>query len=131
MPSLVVDGQQLDEVEAAVRRAVERARAGDGPTFIEAKTYRYVGHSRSDKAAYRPAGELEAWQARDPVTLYAEQLRSAGTFDELERLRAEVAARVEESTSVALASPPATAEQMFANILAPAGGGGGRWSTRW
>ena len=124
MPSLVVDGQQVDEVEAVVRGAVERARAGDGPTFVEAKTYRYVGHSRSDKAAYRPAGELEAWQARDPVTLYAEQLRSAGTFDGLERLRAEVAARVEESTSIALASPPATAEQMFAHVLAPAGGGG-------
>lgn len=124
MPAEVVDGQQLDEVEAAVRRAVARARAGEGPTFIEAKTYRYVGHSRSDKAAYRPAGELEAWQARDPITLYAEQLRKTGVLDDIEGLRAEVAARVEASTKAALASPPAVAEQMFSNVFAPADGGG-------
>ncbi|HXQ47038.1 MAG TPA: thiamine pyrophosphate-dependent dehydrogenase E1 component subunit alpha [Caulobacteraceae bacterium] len=122
MPAEIVDGQQLDEVEAVVERAVTRARAGDGPTLIEAKTYRYVGHSRSDKAAYRPAGELEAWQARDPITLYAEQLCNAGTLGDLEGLRAEVAARVEESTKVALASPPAAAEHMFANVLVPAHG---------
>jgi pyruvate dehydrogenase E1 component alpha subunit len=124
MPAEVVDGQLLDEMAAVVDRAVARARAGDGPTFIEAKTYRYAGHSRSDKAAYRPAGELEAWQARDPITLYAEQLRKEGTLDDLEGLRTEVAVRVKESTEAALASPPATAEQMFDNILAPAAGGG-------
>jgi pyruvate dehydrogenase E1 component alpha subunit len=124
MPADVVDGQQLDEVEAVVLRAVARARAGDGPTFIEAKTYRYAGHSRSDKAAYRPAGELEAWRARDPITLYAGQLSIAGILSDLEGLRVDVAARVEESTRAALASPPATAAQMFANVLVPAGAGG-------
>jgi acetoin:2,6-dichlorophenolindophenol oxidoreductase subunit alpha len=123
MPAEVVDGQQLDEVQAVVGRAVARARGGGGATFIEAKTYRYVGHSRSDKATYRPAGELEAWQARDPITLYAEQLRQAGTFDDLDGLRAKVAARVEESVGTALSSPPATAEQMFANVMAAGSGG--------
>lgn len=126
MQAEIVDGQQLDMVAAVVERAVARARAGEGPTFIEAKTYRYVGHSRSDKGAYRPTGELEAWQKRDPITLYAEQLRNEGILDDLEGLRTEVTARVKESTEAALASPPAAAEQMFANVLAPAGGGGRR-----
>ena len=58
MACQVIDGQQSEVMESAGRCAVNRARAGDGSTFIEAKTYRYVGHSRSDKGAYRPAGEL-------------------------------------------------------------------------
>ncbi len=65
----MVDGQDVDLVHAEVAAALERARAGDGPTLIEAKTYRYSGHSRTDPAKYRPAGELEAWKERDPITL--------------------------------------------------------------
>ena len=69
MPSEIVDGQDVDAVRASLDRAVARARSGGGPTLIEAKTYRYAGHSRSDTAPYRPEGELEAWLARDPIEL--------------------------------------------------------------
>jgi Pyruvate/2-oxoglutarate dehydrogenase complex, dehydrogenase (E1) component, eukaryotic type, alpha subunit len=75
MPGIVVDGQDLDAVMAAMGDAVDRARRGDGPTLLEMKTYRYSGHSRSDPATYRPDGELEHWQARDPIDLYASKLR--------------------------------------------------------
>ncbi len=51
-----------------MRSARERAAAGDGPTMIEAMTYRHMGHSRSDPATYRPEGELEEWKQRDPIT---------------------------------------------------------------
>jgi len=122
MNAEVVDGQDLDAVEATIARAVARARKGDGPTLIEAKTYRYVGHSRSDKATYRPEGELEAWLARDPITLFGAKLAENGelngqTVDEIfERQRGLINAAEE----VVLASPPGSIPQMFAHVLAPA-----------
>jgi len=75
MPGVVVDGQVVGRMREAMREAIDRARAGRGPTLIEAKTYRYVGHSRSDPAKYRLPGELEAWQACDPVRLVAAELQ--------------------------------------------------------
>jgi acetoin:2,6-dichlorophenolindophenol oxidoreductase subunit alpha len=65
-------------VRAAAGRAVAHARAGDGPYFLEAVTYRYVGHSRSDPGAYRPPGELEAWKERDPIPRLRGELVDAG-----------------------------------------------------
>ncbi|HTW98340.1 MAG TPA: thiamine pyrophosphate-dependent enzyme, partial [Acidimicrobiales bacterium] len=106
-----------------VGRAVGRARSGGGPTLIEAKTYRYSGHSRSDKATYRPEGELEAWQARDPIDLFAAKLAASGELAEggLEEERAEQRRLLAEVEQRVLASPTATPEQMFAHVLAPAG----------
>jgi acetoin:2,6-dichlorophenolindophenol oxidoreductase subunit alpha len=74
MPGVIVDGQDVEAVFAATSEAVARARAGHGPTLLEMKTYRYRGHSRSDPARYRPAGELEAWKTRDPITLLGRRL---------------------------------------------------------
>jgi acetoin:2,6-dichlorophenolindophenol oxidoreductase subunit alpha len=64
-----IDGNDLWAVRQAAGAAVERARAGGGPQFIEAMTYRFVGHSRSDPGAYRKPGELDAWRERDPLKL--------------------------------------------------------------
>jgi TPP-dependent pyruvate/acetoin dehydrogenase alpha subunit len=66
---VTVDGNDVWAVQAAAREAVESARAGNGPRFIEAMTYRFVGHSRSDPGKYRQAGELDEWRKRDPLTL--------------------------------------------------------------
>ena len=68
-------------------------RAGEGPTFVEARTYRFVGHSRSDPGKYRPEGELEEWQARDPLVVARERLRDELHVPEAEL--DEVAAGVE------------------------------------
>ncbi len=73
-----IDGNDVLVVRAAVQRAVDRARAGEGPTLIEALTYRHKGHSRSDPAKYRPEGELEAWLERDPITRSERALAAAG-----------------------------------------------------
>src|SRR4051812_27370760 len=68
-PAEIVDGNDVVAVREAVGRAVERARAGDGPSVIEAETYRQYGHSRADPAKYRPAEEVERWLKRDPIDL--------------------------------------------------------------
>jgi acetoin:2,6-dichlorophenolindophenol oxidoreductase subunit alpha len=65
--SVTIDGNDVWTVQETARRAVESARAGNGPQFIESMTYRFVGHSRSDPGRYRPAGELDAWRERDPL----------------------------------------------------------------
>jgi acetoin:2,6-dichlorophenolindophenol oxidoreductase subunit alpha len=120
MPSEVVDGQDVDAVETAVGRAAGRARAGDGPSLVEAKTYRYAGHSRSDKATYRPEGELDTWLKRDPVTLFGEKLVSEGVLDEagLGQVHAEEQAALEATLGRVLASPHPTDAQMLAQAAA-------------
>lgn len=88
MPGVTVDGNDVMAVKRATRDAVKRARSEDGPTMIEAQTYRQVGHSRSDPAKYRPAGELERWLERDPITLLSRELEARGVRgDELDALR--------------------------------------------
>ena len=69
IPASTIDGNDVLVVREAAAAAVERARAGDGPQFVEALTYRFVGHSRSDPGRYRKPGELDAWRDRDPIKL--------------------------------------------------------------
>ncbi len=106
MPGERIDGNRVLEVREAVAAAVERARAGEGPTLIEAMTYRQKGHSRTDPAKYRPEGELEEWLARDPILLHGKWLAEAGV-EQAEIDAAEAAAReaVGEALERALAWP--------------------------
>jgi len=121
MTAEVVDGQDVDATSAAIQRAVDRARIGGGPTFIEAKTYRYVGHSRSDQATYRPDGELDAWLARDPIELFAKSLIATGELSdgEVETMRTRQREKIDAAEAAALASPHGSIAQMFAHVLAP------------
>jgi acetoin:2,6-dichlorophenolindophenol oxidoreductase subunit alpha len=120
MPGVIVDGQDIEEVMATMRTAIQRARDGGGPTLIEAKTYRYSGHSRSDMGTYRPAGELESWSARDPVDLYASRLLGDGVLSqaEIDAIRATQIVAIEESVAKALAAEPSKVANMFKNVLA-------------
>src|SRR5258707_6943555 len=74
LPSIVVDGNDADAVYKVASDALAKARAGGGPSLIEAMTYRHSGHSRADPGKYRPEGELEAWPLRDPLIMYRERL---------------------------------------------------------
>src|ERR1700704_3515686 len=74
LESIIVDGNDADAVYAVAMRTLARARAGDGPSLIEAKTYRHSGHSRADPAKYRPPAEVEAWMKRDPLPTYRRKL---------------------------------------------------------
>ncbi len=84
MPGVSVDGQDIEIVVEAARDAVARARAGDGPTLLELKTYRYKGHSRTDTAPYRAEGELERWMKRDPLIILKDRMIADGQLDEVE-----------------------------------------------
>jgi pyruvate dehydrogenase E1 component alpha subunit len=125
MPGIVVDGQDVDTVEAAMRSALERARAGEGPTLLEVKTYRYAGHSRGDLGTYRPDGELERWLERDPIDLYRAKLIADGTLDDgmVEKLEEDTSTEIEAAVELALASPPPTVDSMFEHVLAPGADG--------
>lgn len=81
MPGVVVDGNDVLAVHEATAAAVARARAGDGPTLLEAKTYRHRGHYEGDMGKYRPPGELEAWLERDPIVAFERVLLDAGELD--------------------------------------------------
>jgi TPP-dependent pyruvate/acetoin dehydrogenase alpha subunit len=107
MPGIIVDGQDVEAVHAAASDAVARARAGEGPSLLEMKTYRYRGHSRSDPAKYRPAGELEEWKARDPIAILGARLASAGILstDEQARIHEETQAEIDAAAVRAEASP--------------------------
>jgi pyruvate dehydrogenase E1 component alpha subunit len=120
IPGVIVDGQDVEAVAAVMQAAVERAQRGDGPTLIEAKTYRYKGHSRTDPAKYRPEGELEEWLARDPITILAERMQAAGQLsdDEYEVMKRESQAAVQDATTWALEQPYPTLESVYEDIWA-------------
>jgi TPP-dependent pyruvate/acetoin dehydrogenase alpha subunit len=97
-------------VREAAQRAVEHARSGGGPAFVEALTYRFVGHSRSDPGAYRPEGELDSWRERDPIVVLRAQLEADGTgAAELDEIERDMTAALEQMRANALAAPFPTA----------------------
>ena len=121
MPGIIVDGQDVDVVEAAVSSALDKARAGGGPTLLEMKTYRYAGHSRGDAGTYRPVGELEDWQGRDPVTIFGQRLIDEGllTNSAIEDIERETASEIEQAVERVLAAPRPGIEEMFRHVVAP------------
>ena len=119
MPGTQVDGNDVLAVREATAQAVQRARSGAGPTMIEAMTYRFVGHSRSDPAAYRPAGELDRWMARDPITISTERLRHTGMADAtLKAIRDEATRRVSSASQEARKWPPPAPEALHTQVYA-------------
>jgi TPP-dependent pyruvate/acetoin dehydrogenase alpha subunit len=107
IPAVTVDGNDLWAVREAAATAAEHARAGNGPAFIEALTYRFVGHSRSDPGAYRKPGELDAWRERDPLILARESLVKTRGIDpaRIDEAAASVEADIEQMVERALAAP--------------------------
>jgi TPP-dependent pyruvate/acetoin dehydrogenase alpha subunit len=106
LPTTQIDGMDVGAVRRAAAEIVERVRAGGGPEFVEARTYRFVGHSRSDPGKYRPEGELDRWRERDPLLVAASGLREAGlSDDELGAVAAEVEGELGRIEQAALAAP--------------------------
>ena len=120
MPGVVVDGQDVDTVFAAVTTAVDRARSGDGPSLLEMKTYRYRGHSRSDPAKYRPDGELDFWKSRDPILLMGAKLAAEGVLSQAQQdaLRTEIQAEIDSAADRAAQSPYPTLEETRGYVYA-------------
>ena len=107
IPAETIDGNDVWAVRAAARAAVERARSGAGPQFIEALTYRFVGHSRSDPGKYRKPGELDAWKERDPLTLARATLvdRLGADGADVDAVDAQVEELMEQIVERGLAAP--------------------------
>jgi pyruvate dehydrogenase E1 component alpha subunit len=119
MPGVLVDGNDVLAVVKVAREAVARARAGEGPTLIEALTYRRGAHSTSDDpSAYRDGGEVEPWEKSDPVDRFRGYMKSRGVWTEeleaglIERFNAEIA----EATQAALQAGPPPLESMFEEV---------------
>jgi TPP-dependent pyruvate/acetoin dehydrogenase alpha subunit len=119
MPGERVDGNDVEAVFAAVSAAVARARAGDGPTLLEAMTYRHKGHSRSDPGTYRPQEEVDAWLARDPIPALERKLVDRGVpAEQVGEARAAAEARVQEHLERALGWAPPPLDARFEHVYA-------------
>jgi len=107
IPGEHVDGNDLLAVYDAVGRAAEHARTGQGPTLIESLTYRWRGHSKSDRQAYRTREEVKAWQARDPIPRFARVLAEAGWLSEAQftAVKERAAQRIEDAVAFSEAHP--------------------------
>jgi TPP-dependent pyruvate/acetoin dehydrogenase alpha subunit len=107
IPTAVVDGMDVWATRATALETIARIRSGEGPMFVEARTYRFVGHSRSDPGKYRPEGELEQWQARDPLVLARARLHDelGMSEDALESIADDVERELAAVEAAALAGP--------------------------
>ncbi|MFT4226978.1 thiamine pyrophosphate-dependent dehydrogenase E1 component subunit alpha [Micropruina sp.] len=120
VPGETVDGNDVEAVFEAVSQAVTRARAGDGPTFIEALTYRWRGHSKSDKNLYRTREEIAQWRADDPIAAYADVLLERGvvTQDQLNAMSDDVRNEIREAVRFGTQGEEPTVEAMLAGVYA-------------
>jgi pyruvate dehydrogenase E1 component alpha subunit len=115
MPGLTADGNDVVDVHEKVADAAARARAGHGPTLIEAVTYRYRGHSKSDRNLYRTQDEIDDWRThRDPLVRYEGRVREQGLLDEAGVEEARDGARrvIRDAIAEAVRQPDATAHDL-------------------
>ena len=121
-PGVIVDGNDVLAVRDVTATAVARARAGEGPTLVEAKSYRITSHSAATKTDLRPPEELDAWRARDPILSFSRYLSNeAGVEpDRLTQIEEEARRDVEAAVEFALASPRPEPESALEDVFAPA-----------
>ena len=124
MPAVSVDGVNILAVNDAVRDAVARARAGDGPTFVEVAVYRFRAHGGAgddSKTGYRTEAERIAWEAVDPLPLFGEYLTAHGKARRKQpsrHMENEIAAEIADAFELALASPNPTEEDLYRHVYA-------------
>jgi TPP-dependent pyruvate/acetoin dehydrogenase alpha subunit len=125
LPAEIIDGNDVLKVHDTMEGAVGRARAGDGPTIIEALTYRHYGHSRTDPAKYRPADEVERWMQRDPLLVARERLTSLGVEEaDIDAADARAAEIIKAAIQEAKDAPPPEPATALTDVWAD---GGAAW----
>ena len=125
LDEIVIDGNDADVVYLTAQEAIAKARRGDGPSLVEAVTYRQGGHSRADPGKYRPADEVEAWLERDPIPMYHQRLLRIGVDEgRLAEISQDVARRVDEATEFAKGGQPPGEDLLMADVWAD---GGAAW----
>lgn len=120
IPGVVVDGNNIFEVYEAAKKAIERARKGEGPTLIEAKTYRHLGHFLGDSQYYKPKEEIESWMKKDPIKRLQKELIESGLVSEqeLNNIEEEIKIKVEEAAEFAIQSPYPSPEEITTDVYA-------------
>jgi pyruvate dehydrogenase E1 component alpha subunit len=124
IPAFTVDGQDVATVVAATTGAVERARRGDGPTFLDMVTFRYHGHHVAETDhSYRREHEIEQWRAKDPLLILADRLVSSGEAEpaDLEAIRGAAAAEVRASHERSRQAPEPEMAELFTGVYAISG----------
>jgi len=118
IPGDIVDGNDVEAVYRAARTAIERARAGGGPTLLECKTFRMTGHSAHDDAGYVPKAKFEEWEKKDPVSLFQHRLveEQVMTFDEIKQLHARVIQEIDGAVHWAERSPYPAPEECLRGV---------------
>ena len=129
MPGVRVDGNDVEAVRAAAAGAVDRARAGGGPTLLDCETYRIRGHYEGDPQPYRTQDEVEEWRRRDPLSIAASRLRDRSELgDEADAaIRDEARRAVEDAIAFAEAEPLPEPEEALEDVYAGAAQQGWRW----
>ena len=122
MPGVTVEGNDVEAVHAAVGEAVARARSGEGPTLVEAETYRWKGHSKSDKNLYRTRDEIASWRERDPCVHFEKTVLERGTLDQatVDGIREKARDAVRDAVRQASAAPDADPGDLLAGVYAEA-----------
>ena len=116
---ILVDGNDADAVYATATDVIARARRGEGPSLVEARTYREQGHSRADPGKYRPTDEVAAWRERDPIPMYHKRLLDLGVPEaDLADIQTDVARRVDEATEFAKAGTTPGPELLMKDVWA-------------
>ena len=120
IPSTTVDGNDILAVQSAIRKAVERARVGKGPTFVECLTYRLRGHYEGDPAKYRELSQLAEWKKKDPIARFTKLLKGKKLVSDKEIAAIEREARefVEKAAEFALSSPWPAPEEVSSHVTA-------------
>lgn len=125
LESIIVDGNDADAVYSVASRAIARARSGEGPSLIEATTYRHFGHSRADPGKYRPDAEVAEWLAKDPIPRYHQRLLKEGaTEQQLVAIEKAVSVAVDLATEEAKAGKAPSPELLMKDVWAD---GGAQW----
>jgi pyruvate dehydrogenase E1 component alpha subunit len=120
MESEFVDGMDVLAMRRATQRAIKRARDNYSPTLIEARTYRYMGHSMSDPGNYRTRAEIEKYQERDPIKVFTATLKETGflTDQDIADFEAQVKEEVERSVRFAEESPEPDPSELYTHVYA-------------
>lgn len=118
VPGVIVDGNDVEAVYRAARNAIARARAGDGPTLLECKTFRMTGHSAHDDAGYVPKAKFEEWERKDPISRFQQRLVEEGVlnFEEIKQLHARVIEEIDSAVHWAERSPYPAPEECLRGV---------------
>jgi len=121
IPAVTVDGMDVETVGGAAGEAIDRARNGEGPTLVECETFRYCGHSRSDRNKYRSEEEERRWRACDPIIRQEKRLYEAGLLTEeaVAQIKVEIKAEVEDAVAFAETANYPALEELASDVLAP------------